>query len=78
MSNQMMPLEEAAKALKTTPLNILMHVKRGMLVGVEEEDGWMIDKNSLTALIAKTGGSKADGVCSSGCAKKHACGGGCG
>ena len=78
MNEQVMPLEEAAKALKTTPLNILMHVKRGMLVGVEEEDGWMIDKNSLTALIAKTGGSKADGVCSSGCAKKHACGGGCG
>ncbi|NIN37141.1 MAG: hypothetical protein GTO60_19455 [Gammaproteobacteria bacterium] len=78
MNEQMMLLEEAAKALKTTPLNILMHVKRGMLVGVEEEGGWMIDKNSLTALIAKTGGSKAEGVCSSGCAKKHACGGGCG
>jgi hypothetical protein len=55
-----------------------MHVKRGMLDGSEEEGGWMIDKASLEALVSKTGVSKVDKVCVSGCAKKHTCGGGCG
>lgn len=67
-----------AETLKTTPLNVLMHIKRGMLVGSEEEGNWMIDKESLEALIERTGGGKADDVCVSGCTKKHACGGGCG
>ena len=75
--NEKLSIDEVAKILKTTPLNILMHVKRGMLAGAEKEGGWMIEKSSLDALIARTGGSKADGVCASGCAKKHACGGGC-
>ena len=66
-----------AETLNTTPLNVLMHVKRGMLEGIEEEGGWMIDKASLDALVATIGG-KAGDVCASGCAKKHACGGGCG
>ena len=71
-------IDVAAKTLKTTPLNVLMHIKRGMLSGIEEGGGWMIDKSSLEALIERTGGGKADDVCASGCAKKHACGGGCG
>lgn len=66
-----------AETLKTTPLNVLMHIKRGMLVGSEEEGSWMIDKDSLDALIKQTGGGKANDVCASGCTKKHACGGGC-
>lgn len=71
-------INDVAAQLKTTPLNILMHIKRGMLLGAEEEGGWMIDKDSLDTLLAKTGGVKATDVCASGCAKKHACGGGCG
>ena len=67
-----------AETLNTTPLNVLMHVKRGMLEGIEEEGGWVIDKASLDSLVEKTGGGKAGDVCASGCAKKHACGGGCG
>lgn len=76
--NEKISIDVVAEALKTTPLNILMHVKRGMLDGTEEEGGWMIDKASLDALVEKTGGGKAADVCDSGCAKKHACGGGCG
>ena len=78
MSKQSLTISEAAKTLQTTPLNVLMHIKRGLLLGTEEDGGWMIDKLSLDALLAKTGGVKADDVCSSGCAKKHACGSGCG
>ena len=79
MSEQMISITEAAKVLQTTPLNILMHIKRGLLKGVEEEgDVWLIEQASIDALLLQTGGGKAEGVCASGCAKKHACGGGCG
>lgn len=74
---EIVPIKVVAELLNTTPLNVLMHVKRGILNGVEKEGGWVVDKDSLDDLIAKTGGSKADDVCASGCAKKHACGGGC-
>ena len=77
MNSQMISVEEAAQTLQTTPLNVLMHLKRGLLIGVEGERGWLIEQESLAALVAKTGGGKADDVCASGCAKKHACGGGC-
>jgi len=78
MSEQMMPLSDAAKVMQTTPLNVLMHIKRGLLKGVEEKGQWFVNPESLEALLARTGGSKADNVCSSGCDKKTACGGGCG
>ncbi len=78
MSEQMIPLSDAAKVMQTTPLNVLMHIKRGLLKGVEEKGRWLVNPESMEALLAKTGGSKADNVCSSGCDKKNACGGGCG
>ncbi len=78
MSKQMMPLSDAAKIMQTTPLNVLMHIKRGLLKGVEEKGQWLVEPESMEALLAKTGGGKADEVCSSACDKKHACGGGCG
>lgn len=71
------PLEEAARALNSTPLNILMHVKRGLLQGGEVEGLWMIDSQSLAALLQVSGDGQASGVCASGCSKKTACGGGC-
>lgn len=77
MKTQTITLAQAADTLKTTPLNVLMHIKRGLLVGTEEDGIWAINQDSLDALVAKTGGGKADDVCASDCAKKHACGGGC-
>lgn len=70
-------LEDTARLLSTTPLNILMHVKRGLLSGIEENGCWMIDGQSLEEMLQTTGGGKAAGVCASGCAGKHACSGGC-
>ena len=78
MSEQFISIVEAAKVMQTTPLNVLMHIKRGLLKGIEEQGQWYIEKVSLEALLNETGGGKADGVCASGCAQKHACGGGCG
>lgn len=72
-----LPLTIVAEKMHTTLLHVLMHVKRGLLQGVEEDGIWMIDCQSLAALLAKTGGSKAENVCASGCTKVHTCGGGC-
>lgn len=72
-----LPISIVAEKMKTTPLNVLMHIKRNLLQGVEEDGVWMVDCQSLEVLLAKTGGSKAKDVCASGCGKKHSCGGGC-
>ena len=68
-------LEEAAGRLGSTPLHLLMHIKRGLLVGREREDGWWIESDSLAELIGKRGEGEAPAVCQSGCARKS---GGCG
>lgn len=78
MRNSKVDITDVAKLLNTTQLNVLMHIKRGLLRGSEEEGGWMIDQESLDAFLAMSGGVKSEDVCASGCAKKHACGGGCG
>lgn len=72
-----LPIPVVAEKLNTTPLNVLMHIKRGLLQGTEEDGVWQVDVESLESLMAKTGGGKAGDACSSGCAKKHTCGSGC-
>lgn len=70
-----LPLAAAAEALSSTPLNVLMHIKRGLLAGVERENDWWVDPASLATLIASRHKGDAPTVCTSGCAKKA---GGCG
>ena len=77
MDNNTLPIKEVAQMLQTTPLNILMHIKKGLLKGVEEEGSWLIERTSLEIFLKKTGGVKAADVCATGCAERHACGGGC-
>lgn len=72
-----LPITEVAIKMNTTALNVLMHIKRGLLQAVEEDGVWLIDVQSLEKLMAKTGGGKDAELCVSGCAKKHACAGGC-
>ena len=72
-----LPISTVAEKMNTTPLHVLMHIKRGLLTGIEEDGVWMVDCESLEAFLAKTGGNKAEDICASGCAQKHACSGGC-
>ena len=74
----MLSITEVARLMQTTPLNTLMHIKRGLLEGVEKDGVWLVERASLEALLARTGGGKASAICAGGCASKHACGGGCG
>ncbi|NJC89169.1 MAG: hypothetical protein FIB02_11675 [Desulfuromonas sp.] len=68
-------LAQAAEALGSTPLNVLMHIKRGLLVGREQAGGWLVDPVSLEALLRRRHGGELPVVCKSGCGKKA---GGCG
>ncbi|MBE0597373.1 MAG: hypothetical protein IH614_08895, partial [Desulfuromonadales bacterium] len=47
----MVPLEQAAEQLATTSLHVLVHLKRGLLVGVETAEGWEVTAASLAALL---------------------------
>ena len=72
------PLTKVAEQLQTTPLNILMHIKRGLLKAEETAAGWMIEVESLNAFVAEHAGQKSTDVCASGCSKANGCGSSCG
>jgi hypothetical protein len=59
--------------LGTTPLNVLMHIKHGWLLGKENDSGWQVGSASLAALICKREAGEAPSVCQSGCGKAHGC-----
>lgn len=69
----LVPIGEAARTLKTTELNVLMHIKRGLLEGVEDVGGWQVTAASLAALAAAGPAPKGQVVCPPSCGK----GGGC-
>ena len=67
-------LEEAAEQLGNTPLNVLMHLKRGLLAGTVVEGTWLIAPDSLAALVQKRREGEVPAVCQSGCGKAGGCG----
>jgi len=70
-----MPIAEAAEELGTTPLNVLMHIKRGLMTGLEHDGDWRVDPESVSTLIRKRQEGEVSDVCQSSCAKQA---GGCG
>ncbi len=48
-----LPIETIAEKLNTTPLNVLMHIKRGMLEGHEKDGAWLVECASLAALAPR-------------------------
>jgi hypothetical protein len=71
---EMVAAEEAAKAMQTTVLSVMMHIKRKLLDGQELDGRWYVSAASLAAFLARRGGETAPVVCRSGCAAKK---GGC-
>ena len=72
-------LAEAANLLETTEMRVLMMLRNHELVGVEESDGWQVEKVSLQ-LCGKPKASDVvrPGGCGGGCGggqKKGGCGG---
>jgi hypothetical protein len=70
----MVAAEEAAKAMQTTVLSVMMHIKRRLLEGHEIDGAWYVSAASLATFLAHSGGATAPVVCRSGCsAKKGGC-----
>lgn len=67
-------VEEVAKILGSTPINVLILVKRGELAGRELDHGWAIDRKSLEAFQAGMGDKSSKAACRSACSKAGGCG----
>ena len=63
-------LEQAAEILGSTPLNVLLHVKRGLLVCAVPEGVWVVDPDSLAELVQRRRDGVIPEVCQSACGKK--------
>ncbi len=69
----MIPIAEAAAQMETTELNVLMHVKRGLIGGEESDGEWYINTESLIEFQEKNGkkttvvAHKKCGGCNGGC-----------
>lgn len=74
-SKNWVPISVAAQRLQTTPLHVLMHIKRAVLLGEEIDDAWMIDAVSLAALIRKRGDGELPVICGNRCSKAGDCSG---
>ena len=70
MNEATIPLDEAADRLQSTPLNVLMHIKRELLSGEEIDGNWFVDTAALDALLAQREDSPSENLCQSSCAHK--------
>jgi len=70
----MVPAAEAAKAMQTTVLSVMMHIKRKLLEGYEIDGAWYVSAESLAGFLAENEGKTKPVVCQTGCAAKK---GGC-
>ncbi len=57
-TNKQIPLDVAASRAHSTTLNLLMHIKRGLLPAAEVQGQWLISEADLDAFI--TDNRKAD------------------
>jgi hypothetical protein len=70
----MVTAEEAAKAMETTVLSVMMHIKRKLLEGQELDGKWYVGAASLAAFLARDGEETTPVICRSSCsAKKGGC-----
>lgn len=69
-----MSISEVAQALGTTPVNVLLFIKRGLLVGKESESGWVVAPESFAAFRASDAGQVGRATCRSACSKAGGCG----
>jgi hypothetical protein len=51
-ASKLIPLDIAAEKSHTTTINLLMHIKRGLLPADEQQGRWFINETDLEAFIA--------------------------
>jgi|LGOV01.1.fsa_nt_gb hypothetical protein len=69
-----MSVDEVAQALGTTPVNVLLFIKRGLLVGHEDENGWLVDGESFATFRNSEAGQAGRAHCRSACSRAGGCG----
>lgn len=69
-----MTVAEVAETLGTTPVNVLLLIKRGLMEGRESDDGWVVASESLAAFRASEAGKIGRATCRSACSKAGGCG----
>jgi hypothetical protein len=67
--------EKAAHEMGTTVMNVLMHIRDGLLRGREVDGLWQVTAESLADQLRRSPEEKGSSLCRSGCASKN---GGCG
>lgn len=72
----LIPIEDAARELRTTSVNVYMHIKRKLIVGREVDGEWFIEADSFARFLAQSGG-KATGLIRKHCQKGGGCGDSC-
>jgi hypothetical protein len=63
-------LNEAASRLQSTPLNVLMHIKRKLLSAEEIDGNWFVDSASLEGFLSSRQDAPKENLCQSSCAHK--------
>lgn len=64
-------IADVAISMKTTPINVMMHIKRGLLAGEEIDGAWYVAADSLASYLNDANRGHNGSVCK---AKSH-CGG---
>ena len=76
--NGLLTLSKKAQLLKTTQVNVLMHIRKGLLDQVEEDGLWYVTIDSFESFVSQNGIRKSDNVCASGCGRHAGCSSSCG
>ena len=69
----MLTVAAVAKELKTTPLNVLMHIKRGLLNGMEVDGVWYVSAESLNKYLSQANEAAHGNLCQSKSHCQHGC-----
>jgi hypothetical protein len=70
-STEKLAIAAVAAVLKTTNLNVMMHIKRGLLKAEEIEGRWYVAADSLAEYQSQTAGLASAQLCRSSCS--HGC-----
>lgn len=72
-NDKSIPLDRAAKQAQTTTLNLLMHVKKGLLPADEHGGQWFVSSTDLNSFINESRRAEPGELCA-----RNTCGKGCG
>lgn len=72
-TSKLISLDIAAEKSHTTTINLLMHIKRGLLPADEQQGRWFINEADLNAFIAERRKANPGEIC-----VHKGCGKGCG